>query len=480
MIQLSSPTRVTPPPWTVPRLIEVYSRMVLRSPISRRVGSPPYFLSWFASPTEQKWKMRLSRPIFVWPVITLCAPIVVPSPISTSPSMTVYGPTVTLAWSFARASTIAVGWIAWLTGLKGYGTQMNSDEHRKRKSIVNDRGDGCSVVNTQALPPFSVFICVHLCPMLASTQPLCLRQFFQKLADLVGPHLHVLVLHLDPHAVGAGKAVDAARLHELQHSPRIDRRLGHELHHDAARRGVDLLHAQRRALDAQLVALEQHPRRVGKRSEAVDELLGEALELVVAGAVGKALVDDEPLVDVAAIGFRQEGGRMQVHLRRDVERAREIGLLALLQRAHRVLEHLGVEREAHVVDAARLRLAEHLSGAADLEVVHREVEAGAQVLHHLDRLESLLRVRGERFLGRREEIRVGLVVRPADASAQLVQLRKAELVGAVDEDRVGGRHVDAGLDDRRAQQQVRALVVEVAHHALQLALAHLAVRDRDA
>ena len=70
--------------------------MVLRSPISRRVGSPWYFLSWFASPMEQKWKMRLSRPIFVWPVITQCAPIVVPSPISTSPSMTVYGPMVTL------------------------------------------------------------------------------------------------------------------------------------------------------------------------------------------------------------------------------------------------------------------------------------------------------------------------------------------------------------------------------------------------
>ena len=72
------------------------------------------------------------------------------------------------------------------------------------------------------------------------------------------------------------------------------------------------------------------------------------------------------------------------------------------------------------------------------------------------------------------------MVRAADAAAQLVQLREAELVGAADDDGVGGRHVDAGLDDRRAQQHVVALRDEVAHHALELALGHLAVRDGDA
>ena len=42
------------------------------------------------------------------------------------------------------------------------------------------------------------------------------------------------------------------------------------------------------------------------------------------------------------------------------------------------------------------------------------------------------------------------------------------------------RHVDAGLDDGRAQQHVEALGDEVAHHALELALGHLAVRHGDA
>ena len=72
------------------------------------------------------------------------------------------------------------------------------------------------------------------------------------------------------------------------------------------------------------------------------------------------------------------------------------------------------------------------------------------------------------------------MMRAADAAAQLVQLREAEPVGAVDDDRVGARDVDAGFDDRRAHQHVEALPVEIEHHLFELALGHLAVRDAQA
>ncbi len=81
MIQLSSPMRVTAMSCTVPRLKVQNSRIVLRSPISSRVGSPAYFLSCGTAPSEQNWKMRLARPIVVRPSITQCGPTVVPSPI---------------------------------------------------------------------------------------------------------------------------------------------------------------------------------------------------------------------------------------------------------------------------------------------------------------------------------------------------------------------------------------------------------------
>jgi hypothetical protein len=61
-----------------------------------------------------------------------------------------------------------------------------------------------------------------------------------------------------------------------------------------------------------------------------------------------------------------------------------------------------------------------------------------------------------------------------------MQLREAEFVGAMNQDRVGARHVDPGFDNRRAQQHVRALADEIAHHAFEFALVHLPVRDGDA
>jgi hypothetical protein len=85
--------RVTPASCAVPQLKVQNSRIVLRSPISRRVGSPAYFLSCGCSPIEQNWKMRLSQPMRVCPAITTCGPITVWSPISTCSPTSEYGPT---------------------------------------------------------------------------------------------------------------------------------------------------------------------------------------------------------------------------------------------------------------------------------------------------------------------------------------------------------------------------------------------------
>ena len=85
--------------------------------------------------------------------------------------------------------------------------------------------------------------------------------------------------------------------------------------------------------------------------------------------------------------------------------------------------------------------------------------------------------RGQRLARRGDQIGVGAVMRAADAAAQLVQLRQPHVVGAVDHDGVGGRHVDAALDDGGAHQHVEAAVVEVDHQLLEVALAHLAVAD---
>jgi hypothetical protein len=54
--------------------------------------------------------------------------------------------------------------------------------------------------------------------------------------------------------------------------------------------------------------------------------------------------------------------------------------------------------------------------------------------------------------------------------------REAEAIGAVDQQRVRRRHVDAALDDRGGEQQIESSVVEVEHDLLELALGQSPVR----
>ena len=71
-------------------------------------------------------------------------------------------------------------------------------------------------------------------------------------------------------------------------------------------------------------------------------------------------------------------------------------------------------------------------------------------------------------------------VAAADAAADLVELGEAERVGALDDQRVRLRDVEARLDDRRRDEHVGVAGEEREHRVLELALGHLAVRDEHA
>ena len=130
------------------------------------------------------------------------------------------------------------------------------------------------------------------------------------------------------------------------------------------------------------------------------------------------------------------------------------------------------------VHEARLLGAEQVAGAAHLEVLERDAIAGAELRVVLEHLQAALGV-GVDGVGH-EQIAVRAAVRPADAAAQLIELREPEVVGAIHEHRVRVRHVEPRLDDHRRDEHVDLAVHERVHHVLELALAHLPVRDGDA
>ncbi len=127
-----------------------------------------------------------------------------------------------------------------------------------------------------------------------------------------------------------------------------------------------------------------------------------------------------------------------------------------------------------------LLAAEQVARSANLEVLHRNRHARAEFGVLRDRGQPVVGRLGERLLRRIKEVRVPALARPPDASAQLMQLREPEHVRPLDDQRVGIGDVQAGLDDRRADEDVVLLLPEADHDLLEGVLAHLPVRDGDA
>src|SRR5262245_33920062 len=96
----------------------------------------------------------------------------------------------------------------------------------------------------------------------------------------------------------------------------------------------------------------------------------------------------------------------------------------------------------------RLLLAQKVAGAANIEIVARQSEAGAERIERLQDLEPLLCGLGEGAVGWSRQQRIGALLGAAYAAAKLIKLSQAEHVGAMDDERVCGRYVETRFNDR--------------------------------
>ena len=142
-----------------------------------------------------------------------------------------------------------------------------------------------------------------------------------------------------------------------------------------------------------------------------------------------------------------------------------------------MLEQLAVKLEAHRRDVPALFRAEHVACAADFQVAHGHLEAAAERGILLDGADAFAHVGEEAGVARNEQVGVGLVLVAPDAAAKLVKVAQTEAVGAINDDGVRVRNIQAALDDRRREQHVGLAVDEGGHHFLQIVRVHLAVTD---
>ena len=170
---------------------------------------------------------------------------------------------------------------------------------------------------------------------------------------------------------------------------------------------------------------------------------------------------------------------MQQDLRTAIRRSVQHRLAPRFQRRYSAVQHVVVETETNFLDLTALFLAENFAGAADFHIVRRKCETHAEILERFDRLEALHGIRTHRLAMRHDQVGICTMVRSANPSAQLVQLCESELVGTIDDDRIGVRNVDSRFDDRGTYEDIAASMVEIEHDVFEILLAHLSVSEFD-
>ena len=132
--------------------------------------------------------------------------------------------------------------------------------------------------------------------------------------------------------------------------------------------------AEHRELELRLLDREEVRDRLGQRPEAILGRDAQLVQLVLVLDERDAAVQ----VDLERLGRDVRRGDVRVDARVDAHRPRRAPRHAL-QLGDGLVQHLDVELEAERGDMAGLLGAEQVAGAADLEVAHRDREAGAEL-----------------------------------------------------------------------------------------------------
>ena len=119
----------------------------------------------------------------------------------------------------------------------------------------------------------------------------------------------------------------------------------------------------------------------------------------------------------------------------------------ILKFAHRLIKNLLICLVSQVGDETALFGAKQIAGATDIEVLHGDVDARAQVGEVFESLKSAATLGIECREWRCQQVAERLAIATAHATTHLVQVAQSEVVGTIDDDGVGIGYVDTILND---------------------------------
>ena len=130
---------------------------------------------------------------------------------------------------------------------------------------------------------------------------------------------------------------------------------------------------------------------------------------------------------------------------------------------------------AEVGDEATLLGTQQVARTADVQILHGNVDAAAEVGEVLDGLQTPTGILRQGTQRRGHEVAEGLLVRPPHATAHLMQVAETEVVGTTNNDGVGIGDIEAALDDGGGDEHIVVVGGKGHHHTLQLLGVHAAV-----
>ena len=232
--------------------------------------------------------------------------------------------------------------------------------------------------------------------------------------------------------------------------------------------------AELRRLSAEQGDVDQIQNALRRVAVAVHDLVQQIVGVLARADRRHTAVEIHSLLALFDVGL--------VDVRGDVEIGGALGwsgFLSALLLQNGLLQELEVHIIAHRDDVAGLLRAEQIARAANFEIAHGDLEAGAEFRVLADGLQPLFGNVGQDLAAAEGQIGKGVAAGPADAPANLMELGQTEPVRILDDEGVDVGDVDAGFDDRGADQDLYLAVGHPLHDVAQLVLVHLAVGHGD-
>ena len=190
----------------------------------------------------------------------------------------------------------------------------------------------------------------------------------------------------------------------------------------------------------------------------------------------QAAVEAETHVEIGDVIVGDQDRDAEVDLRRPLAFVFGAVHLARAHFCEGFFEHVLIQLVTDFFDVAGLFFAEQVARAANVHVMRGEVKARAQRVEAGQNFQALFGLRGQRLTRLGREVGIGAGLGASYPPANLVKLCEAEVIRAVNDQRVGRRNVEAGFHDGCRQQNVELTVVELVHHIIERAGGHLAMR----